>query len=167
MSLEGKKDMKNKLRASLLSITLFSLLLNYGCNKDQRYVNNLSGKWEATEMTVTDVYSSETYYKSDTFSLQFNFQNCKLKKDDWCSFSGSQILSEDTFNLSGIYKSDIDKVDISGKGTVLILTEPDHIEEEGYTSCYVISLYEKSSVLLMSSVNDDDDISLRFERLDN
>ncbi|MFT4661764.1 MAG: hypothetical protein ACI8XB_002045 [Patiriisocius sp.] len=159
--------MNNKLRASLLSITLFSLLFNYGCNKDQRYVNNLSGEWEATEMTVTDGGSSETYYKSDTFSLEFNFQNCKLKEDDWCSYSGSQILSGDTFNWSGIYKSDIDsdKVNISGNGTVLILTEPDHIEEEGYTSRYIISLYEKNSVLLMSSVNGD--ISLRFERLDN
>jgi hypothetical protein len=161
--------MKNKLRISLLSITFFLLLVNVGCKKDQRYVNKLTGEWEATEMTITNGDSSETYYKSDTFSLQFNFQNCKLKEDDWCYYNGSLTFTDDTSNWSGIYKSDLDsdKVNLNGKGTVLILTDPDHIEEEGHTLWYVISLYEKNSVLLMSSVNDDDDISLRFERLDN
>ena len=155
-----------KINYRLVIIPALSIFMNFGCNKDQRYVNKISGEWEATEMTISDTSSSETYYKSDSFKLQFNFEDCKLKEDDWCSYSGNLILPDDTINSFGIYKSDInsDKVSISGKGTVLVLTDPDHIEEEGYTSWYAISLYEKNSVLLMSSVNNEEDIHIRLER---
>ena len=82
----------------LASVTL--LVLN-ACNKNQSVVQKLNGNWRATTYEVTENGSTSDYLEIG-LDFDFHFDNCKLKKNDYCQITttiSNNIASETDINL--------------------------------------------------------------------
>ena len=69
----------------LLFIAFVGLLL-VGCNKNQKAVKTLDGKWKATSFVITDGSVSLDLLLFGV-SFEMDFENCKLKNDETCDIS--------------------------------------------------------------------------------
>ena len=93
--------MKNLLLIILVSTFLFS------CNKNQKVNRKISGEWQyqgvTTTANATDIYTAI----SDGHTINYNFQNCNLKNNDYCSLIITDVLSttenEQTITTQSIY----------------------------------------------------------------
>jgi len=86
--------MKNVLFLS----TLMLLFAVAGCNKDQKVVKTLDGKWQLSKLNGNAVPADEI--------SQVTFSNCKLRKDEYCavrvditSFVGENISISGDFRV--------------------------------------------------------------------
>lgn len=69
------------------------------CNKNQSAVKKLDGTWKATSFAVTDSAGVTVDYIS-FIEVSFQFDGCKLKKDEYCNMSTTT-----TTNIFGITSS--------------------------------------------------------------
>jgi hypothetical protein len=77
---------------------IFSVLAMFfvvaSCNKDQRAVKNLEGKWLLVKENGQNVSATDT--------RTITFTNCKLKKDEYCNvlveLKDSEFDTNETFN---------------------------------------------------------------------
>jgi hypothetical protein len=76
-------------------IALFAI----SCNKNQRAVKKLSGKWEATKFASTDS-SGTTTDIIGLINVTYEFDNCKLKNDEYCN-----MTTTTTSNFFGVSTS--------------------------------------------------------------
>ena len=107
----------------LLTIALLALIA-FSCDKDQKVVKQLDGTWKATSYVVTSDGVSEDYTTSGlVFTMEFN--DCKLKKDEFCNLRITQQ-----------YGSDVDIQDleyrVEGNGSSLELREVQYPAEASY-----------------------------------
>ncbi len=93
----------------LLLFFLGFLFVIAACNKNQRQVERIDGKWNVVEATI------QGYGKSDP-DLIYEFEYCKLKKDDFCEFSVHNFTTDDV--TSGVYS-------IEESGNTIALTISD------------------------------------------
>ncbi|MEO9258536.1 MAG: hypothetical protein ABI207_09140, partial [Crocinitomicaceae bacterium] len=80
--------MKNlKFVGALIMLVVFT-----SCDKNQTAVRKLDGKWQVTETTASNGASSTTTTYASGNASTYTFDNCKLKKDEYCNVSISQII---------------------------------------------------------------------------
>lgn len=65
-------------------------LLFVACNKNQKAVKKLDGEWNAVSYVVTYDGMSEDYLVTEGFGFTIKFDNCKLKKDNFCTSTWTQ-----------------------------------------------------------------------------
>ena len=99
--------MKNLL---FLAIAFTGLTLS-SCNKDQAAVKKLDGTWNVTEYTLESGWVSVDVLTGG-IDYALAFENCKLKKEEWCSMSTTATLGAITSTTTQVYQ-------VSGDGTVL------------------------------------------------
>ena len=134
----------------IISFAITALFL--ACNKDQSAVKKLDGTWEATEYRYTDSDTMFTITKSDLFKFELTFNECKLKDDTWCENSQFIIFDGDTSTYNGIFN-------VKNDGETLVITNPDHIEELGWTSQFrIVTLKKKEMILDNINIDDEDQI---------
>mgnify|MGYP007077387048 CR=1 FL=1 len=75
-----------------VSLALIALVV-VSCNKDQKAVKELEGTWEISKQ------DGQTVADSNKFTIKF--EACKLKKDEWCSYTQT---SNDGYSYSSDYK---------------------------------------------------------------
>ncbi|MBD3638616.1 MAG: hypothetical protein HUJ25_14780 [Crocinitomicaceae bacterium] len=102
----------------LISLCLTVLIL-FSCNKDQRAVKKLEGKWQ--EQTI----NGQTIADSSKSTVEFT--NCKLKDNEWCT---ATFTDSDGNAITYDYK-------VSGKGTILTY---------GYQDSYFGSIQINSTI---------------------
>jgi hypothetical protein len=124
----------------IISIGLLSILfISVSCNKDQAAVNKLDGSWNATKAVMTE---SGLGFGIDLIalggSLTFTFDNCKLKKDEWCNATSTLNFDGDTESETLLYR-------VSGDGTVLESKTSD--TSAVITTISIIELNRKNCVL--------------------
>ena len=89
----------------LLMIAAIALMA-VACNKNQAAVKKLDGKWKATIITTT--ISGITFDLIATGAIksaEFTFENCKLKKDELCNATYTEINALDITTVdSSLYK---------------------------------------------------------------
>jgi len=83
------------------------------CNKNQKAVRKLDGKWELTKLSYTEDGVTET---ETEFQLIWEFDNCKLKNNDFCSMTSTEIDGSDSYTYSSFYK-------VTGDGNTLVASE--------------------------------------------
>lgn len=83
----------------LLLVSFGLALLLASCNKNQRQVKRIDGKWNVVEATI------QGYGTSDP-DIIYEFEFCRLKKDDFCEFSVHNFSTDEV--RSGIYSIDDD-----------------------------------------------------------
>jgi hypothetical protein len=75
---------------------LATLFIVASCNKDQRAVKNLEGKWLLVKQNGQTVPADET--------TTITFSNCKLKKDEYCNvlveFKDATLAINESYNAS-------------------------------------------------------------------
>lgn len=76
------------------------------CNKNQRQVKRIDGKWNVVEATMNGNGTSDP-------DLIYEFEYCKLRKNDDCEFSIHNFTTDDV--TSGVYR-------VEDGGNSLILT---------------------------------------------
>lgn len=91
---------------AFLPLIFIGFLVLQSCNRNQRQVNRIDGKWNVVEATI------EGYGISDP-DVIYEFEYGKLKSDEFCDFSVHNFETDDV--QSGIYT-------IEDKGTTLALT---------------------------------------------
>lgn len=103
----------------ILAVAFLALLV-VACNKDQKAVRKLDGKWVATSYIETYGGSSEDYVATEGYKLSFTFDNCKLKDDEFC-----RLIWEESYPGDDIY-TEIYDYRVAGGGTSLELREPSY-----------------------------------------
>lgn len=82
----------------ILFIAIIALVA-VSCNKNQSAVKKLSGKWEATKFASTDS-TGTTIDLIGLINVTYEFDNCKLKNDEYCNLTTTQ-----TANVFGVSTS--------------------------------------------------------------
>lgn len=82
-----------KKKSILLIVAI--LFIAVSCDKDQRAVRKLDGKWNATKFVEIDNGQSFDWI---AFGLIYTmeFSNCKLKDNEWCSLETTTTFSSDS-----------------------------------------------------------------------
>jgi hypothetical protein len=79
-------------------------LIAVSCNKNQKAVKKLDGSWNATEFTVTTTGITIDAFALDLFtSLNYSFDGCKLKKDEFCNVTITIVADGETDTDIGLY----------------------------------------------------------------
>ena len=84
----------------LIIITSILIIVS-ACNKNQSVVQKLNGNWRATNYEVTENGFTSDYLEIG-LDFDFHFDNCKLKKNDYCQITttiSNNIASESDINL--------------------------------------------------------------------
>lgn len=90
------------------------LFIMVACNKNQSAIKKLDGEWVATKYQLTENNLTVDYI--DLFKeVKFQFSNCNLKDNEFCSAVYSVTALDGTIN------SDTDVYTVKEKGTVLQL----------------------------------------------
>ena len=91
------------------------MLITVSCDKNQKAVKLLNGKWKLTsiETKVIETGSAIVTAATDDYITELEFDNCKLKNNEFCTVT--TIITED--NDDPIYGVSVYKV--SGDGTTL------------------------------------------------
>lgn len=90
--------MKKLLFIAFVAVTLVA------CNKNQKAVKILDGKWIATTFIVTDGQDSEDFLTEFGLKYELQFENCKLKTDETCDITTTSTYPDETFVENGQYK---------------------------------------------------------------
>jgi len=112
-------------------------ILAVSCNKDQSAVKKLDGSWTATKYSETD--GGVTYdYLSSGGTFKMTFDGCKLKADEWCVTSSTQVFGGFTFSSTDVYR-------VTGDGTVL--ESKDEKTSTTYSTITIVELSKSKCVL--------------------
>jgi hypothetical protein len=87
-------------------------LVVFSCNKNQKAVKTLDGTWKTNKYLVTTEEGTVDLFLTDDFSYTMVFEKCKLKDNDFCNLTVTQVLGEETTSSSLLYR-------VSEEGTVL------------------------------------------------
>lgn len=123
--------MKNTLLIAALLLTLIS------CNKNQSVSQKLNGNWAATKYEVTENGTVSDYLEIG-LDFYFYFDNCKLKKNEYC-----QITTTISNNITS--ESDIQLYRVINDGNTLEIKDPIVAE---YTITYTIDKINNQKVKL-------------------
>lgn len=82
------------MKMKLTIIILMSVFLLMGCRKDQRKVNRIDGKWDVVTAEISNFGEVEP-------EIVFNFDWCKVRKEDFCDFSAFDFSKEES--MKGLY----------------------------------------------------------------
>jgi len=98
-----------------LILGILSLLLT-SCSKNQKSVNKLDGNWYATQYNLFENGKKSNLLKIG-FEFNYKFDNCKLKKNNYCqvTITKSNDITTDTQVL--MYK-------VTDNGNVLEIKDP-------------------------------------------
>jgi hypothetical protein len=144
---------KNKIMKKILMIAA-AVLLMVSCDKDQKAVKKLDGKWNVTKMLVTEDGKSLDLI---TFGavVEYSFNSCKLADDEFCDVSVVfTALGETSETSSGKFK-------VTGDGTVLTIAD-DVATTESYTTFEIVELKGSNCSLKQTGV--DGNIELELEK---
>ena len=129
-------------------------LLFVACNKNQKVVKQLDGTWNATSYLETWDGSTEEYI-TDGYTMTWDFDNCKLKDDEFCN-----ITWTDSYEGEG---SDVLLLQyrVAGYGTSLELRDSDYPSELIYLK---ITEQTKTTLVIEIDQGDGDTIKISFEK---
>ncbi len=128
-------------------------LLMVACNKNQKVVKQLDGTWKATSYLVTWDGEVEEYLV-DGYGLTWDFDNCKLKDDEFCTIQWTETYDGDTDIMVLEYR-------VAGYGTSLELRELDYPSDLIYLK---IVEQTKESLIVEIDEGDGDKTKLTFEK---
>ena len=114
----------------LVMLSFAFVLLAVSCNKNQKAVKNLDGSWNLTFQDGEKVEEDD--------KLIYTFDNCKLKKDEYCTLTIEDNESKETAS----YKVDDD-------GETLVLRD----EFDGTAFEYSGTITELTSTKLLLDLN--------------
>ncbi len=89
-------------------IPLFIIgLISTNCNKNQKAVKRLSGQWKSTNVFET-IGNNATDLATQGVSYTFDFNKCKLNKDEFCEYSVTKNAplngTNESITTKGFYK---------------------------------------------------------------
>ncbi|MFK8039524.1 MAG: lipocalin family protein [Crocinitomicaceae bacterium] len=86
-----------------IGVIICLALLLFACNKNQKVVKTLDGKWDATSYTVSEDGLSLDFIQFG-FNVQMDFENCKLKDQETCGIDLSITNFDGKTDYVGNYK---------------------------------------------------------------
>ena len=101
---------------TILAFLIASTFLLSACNKNQRTVKRIDGKWNVIEANVVGVGQLDP-------DIIYEFEFCQLKNSDFCDFSVHNFDTDDV--RSGVYT-------IDDLGTSLVVAISDGFGAEYY-----------------------------------
>lgn len=76
-----------------------------GCSKNQRKVNKISGTWKATSYKAEiEGIQLDLAAVGDLFNYEVTYDKCKLKEDEFCTYSESYTFLTATTADSGLFR---------------------------------------------------------------
>jgi hypothetical protein len=129
-------------------------LLLVACNKNQKIVKQLDGKWNATTYSYTWDGETEDLLEGDESTLTWDIDNCKLKDDEFCNISSMQTFTGGSYSEEFEYR-------VAGNGTSLELRNLNYPSQLTY-----IEIIEQSKTELVLEINEGggDIINIAFEK---
>lgn len=105
----------------------FVLVTIVSCNKDQKAVKTLDGKWAATSFVVTEGLVSIDFLELG-ISYEMQFTNCKLKDEETCDVIITSSDGDDTEKNNGQYRvfndgTSMELLNIDGQSSDLLTIE--------------------------------------------
>jgi hypothetical protein len=92
------------------------LFLTIACNKNQKAVKLLAGDWEATKLVTTGSDGTAIDLLTGGFvSVDYNFDNCKLKDDNYCNMTTTTSISVFGFINESTVTNDLFTIKGDGK----------------------------------------------------
>lgn len=82
---------------TILAILITSVFVFSSCNKNQRTVKRIDGKWNVIEANVVGIGEMDP-------DIIYEFEFCKLKHNDFCDFSMHNFDTDDV--QTGVYSID-------------------------------------------------------------
>ena len=122
------------------------LLVAVACNKNQKAVKTLDGNWKATTFTVSEDGITFDYLEFG-FTLQMNFDACKLKDDEFCNMTTIITFDGETETETDVYRATND-------GTVL-----EQKDDLASTSIETIDVVELTKTSLQLRMTDDGEVT--------
>ena len=135
-----------------LLVVAFLGLLAFGCNKDQKAVNQLEGEWKAQFFyTILDGTKSNNQVDPATGeSAKMTFTACKLKKEDFCPMTYVYTNADGSVSVAYEFR-------VSGDDSVIELREP------GKTFIHELQIVERTKVNLKLLWKKTDDLTLDIQ----
>lgn len=101
-----------------LFFALFLALGFVACSKEQAAAKKIAGEWQ---LTMLDYYENGVLIESITpgagETMVFNFEDCNIKKDEWCSASITETSDGESSSENSFYT-------ITDEGTKIVF-DPD------------------------------------------
>lgn len=129
-------------------IPLFIIgLITINCNKNQKAVRRLSGQWKSTNIFET-IGNNATDLSSQGVSYTFDFNKCKLNKDEYCNYSVTKNTP-----LNGTTESITNKrfYKVSDDGKIMETT--DNLNNGSITIYNIVELKKKNAILKTENNN--------------
>lgn len=131
---------------------LIMLVVFTSCNKNQTAVRKLDGKWQATEFTTSNGTSSTTTTFTSDNAQSYTFNNCKLKKNEYCNVTITQFIFGFGISLNQQYR-------VIDDGKTL------EIKNGSYTSTTTIDELKGKDLTLKSS-DTNGSVIMKFKKVD-
>ncbi|MFT5821775.1 MAG: hypothetical protein ACI8ZM_003031 [Crocinitomix sp.] len=135
-------------------LSVIALLL-VACNKNQKVVKQLDGKWNITSYVYTwDGETVDVLAEEEGYALSWDFNNCKLKDDEFCTIIWTEVYD-------GIADSFVLEYRVEGNGTSLELRDLDYPSELIY---FKIVEQSKVALTIMTDDGDGDNTTITLEK---
>lgn len=139
-------------------VVLFVTLTFASCDKNQAAVKTLDGKWKAIS-TSSSAGSSSTAGSGLNFSfggnntMYYTFDNCKLKKDEYCNLNITTTIYGISFGFDSQYR-------VLDDGKTL------ETKSNGYISQAKIVDLKSKTMTLVSTDSTGASVTINFEKVD-
>ena len=139
-------------KIALLAIIAVSMI---ACNKNQRKIKRLEGTWVATSFQTTDADGNITdFVKDGEGTYQVTFEKCKLKDDEFCTYSFVQTIGEITISDTALYNVTNDGEQFNVKddfsSTTLVSTRIEFIEGKDMELQPIVEAGQPTSIIKLT-----------------
>lgn len=133
-------------------------LLAVACNKNQTAVKKLDGSWNITSMKYTSEGITQEYIGNYIISGTYDFDGCKLKKDEFCKVITTMVYHED---FGGGTDSEVNYYRVGSQGTKF-----EQKDEENSTTVEIMEIIEltKSNLMLKQTYEDGDYFEISLDK---
>ena len=125
------------------------ILIAVSCDKDQRAVKKLDGRWDATKMLVGDEGGKSVDIIALGSTVEYVFDGCELVDNEFCdvSVSTTTLIGTDTLVPTEIIEG---KFKISGNGSIMTITDTEKTDST-YRTFEILELKKKTCSLKQTS----------------
>lgn len=147
--IENHKQKKMKRIMLVCAIAMFAV----SCNKNQKTVKELDGSWEVTSIKYIDEDGTVEEDMEEDVNLTFTFDNCKLKKDEYCTVRIDESYDGFLDSYTNVYR-------VTDDGETLEIKET---ATETYVEDFEIKELSKD-VLKISDTEDGETFEITFKK---
>lgn len=123
------------------------------CNKEQAAVKKLAGEWTVDQLDVFE-NGTMTYSGPNEEALNFTFEECKLKEDEWCELQ--LVYPDENYSETSFYQ-------ITDDGEkMLIDSDNNTVTTDDRVEVTIVELEKEHLVFHFTETDDDGSIKYQF-----